>query len=312
MDIDIEVNVKNTFDVITSVPGGNGTITPSKIGVIEGSKVKITFTPKTGYMIDKVLVNGIEKTVIENEIEITVDEEKTVEVIYKKIPFTITVEEVTGVTVDPDGIVTVNYGDDKDFTITANTGYKLVKVLVNDEEKALEGNILKLKNITSNMKIKVVVEKIEYKVIEGADQTYTIDQNTEARFRINADYSLFDKKVYVDDILVDGANYTSESGSTIITFSKEYIDTLAIGQHTLKVAFTDGGEAKTTFTIARQFEENNNNENVSLNAENKKEMKDDGSNPKTGDNVMLYIAIVSMSIIGLGATTVAVKKNKTN
>lgn len=84
MDIDIEVNVKNTFDVITSVPGGNGTITPSKIGVIEGSKVKITFTPNTGYMIDKVLVNGIEKTVIGNEIEITVDEEKTVEVIYKK------------------------------------------------------------------------------------------------------------------------------------------------------------------------------------------------------------------------------------
>lgn len=60
-DIDIEVDVKNTFNVITSVPGGNGTITPSKIDVIEGSKVKITFTPNTGYMIDKVLVNGIEK-----------------------------------------------------------------------------------------------------------------------------------------------------------------------------------------------------------------------------------------------------------
>lgn len=160
--------------------------------------------------------------------------------------------------------------------------------------------------------IKEEVIPKEYKFTEGANQTYTIDQNTEARFRINADYSLFDKKVYVDDILVDGANYTSESGSTIITFSKEYIDTLAIGQHTLKVAFTDGGEAKTTFTIARQFEENNNNENVSLNTENKEEMKDNGSNPKTGDNVMLYIAIVSMSIIGLGATTVAVKKNKTN
>ena len=160
--------------------------------------------------------------------------------------------------------------------------------------------------------IKEEVIPKEYKFTEGANQTYTIDQNTEARFRINADYSLFDKKVYVDDILVDGANYTSESGSTIITFSKEYIDTLAIGQHTLKVAFTDGGKAKTTFTIARQFEENNNNENVSLNTGNKKEMKDNGSNPKTGDNVMLYIAIVSMSIIGLGATTVAVKKNKTN
>ena len=322
-DIDIEVNVKNTFDVITSVPGGNGTITPSKIDVIEGSKVKITFTPNTGYMIDKVLVNGIEKTATGNEIEITVDEEKTVEVSYKKIPFTITVEEVTGATVDPDGLVTVSYGDNKDFTITANTGYKLVKVLVNDVEKALDGNTLKLKNITSNMKIKVVVEKIEYKVIEGAEQTYTITEDTEARFKIDADYSLFNNKVYVDNVLVDSSNYTSKSGSTIIVLNKDYVDTLAVGEHTLKVAFTDGGEAETAFTIVKKAEDNNNNEdnnennnenNTPSKSENKEEMKDkdNGSNPKTGDNIMIYVAMASMSIIGLGATTIVAKKKKIN
>ena len=320
-DIDIEVDVKNTFDVITSVPGGNGTITPSKIDVIEGSKVKITFTPNTGYMVDKVLVNGIEKTATGNEIEITVDEEKTVEVSYKKIPFTITVEEVTGATVDPDGTVTVSYGDNKDFTITANTGYKLVKVLVNDVEKTLDGNTLKLKNITSNMKIKVVVEKIEYKVIEGAEQTYTITEDTEARFKIDADYSLFNNKVYVDNVLVDSSNYTSKSGSTIIVLNKDYVDTLAVGEHTLKVAFADGGEAETTFTIARKAEDNNNNEdnnennnenNTPSKPEDKEEMKDNGSNPKTGDNIMLYVAIASMSIIGLGATTIVAKKKKMN
>ncbi len=312
-DIDIEVDVKNTFDVITSVPGGNGTITPSKIDVIEGSKVKITFTPNTGYMIDKVLVNGIEKTVTGNEIEITVDEEKTVEVSYKKIPFTITVEEVTGATVNPDGTVTVGYGDNKDFTITANIGYKLVKVLVNDVEKALDGNTLKLKNITSNMKIKVVVEKIEYKVIEGAEQTYTIKEDTEARFRIDADYSLFNNKVYVDNVLVDSSNYTSKSGSTIITLKKEFVDTLSVGEHTLKVVFNDGGEAETTFTIEKKVENNNNNENnTPSKPEDKEEMKDNGSNPKTGDNIMLYVAIASMSIIGLVATTIVVKKKKMN
>ena len=312
-DIDIEVNVKNTFDVITSVPGGNGTITPSKIDVIEGSKVKITFTPNTGYMIDKVLVNGIEKTTTGNEIEITVDEEKTVEVSYKKIPFTITVEEVTGATVNPDGTVTVSYGDNKDFTITANTGYKLVKVLVNDVEKALDGNTLKLKNITSNMKIKVVVEKIEYKVIEGAEQTYTITEDTEARFRIDADYSLFNNKVYVDNVLVDSSNYTSESGSTIITFNKSYVDTLSVGEHTLKVTFADGGEAETTFTIAKKAENNNNNENnTPSKPEDKEEMKDNGSNLKTGDNIMLYVAIASISIIGLGVITIVARKKKMN
>ena len=315
MDIDIEVDVKNIFNVITSVPGGNGTITPSKIGVIEGSKVKITFTPNTGYMVDKVLVNGIEKTATGNEIEITVDEEKTVEVSYKKIPFTITVEEVTGATVDPDGTVTVSYGDNKDFTITANTGYKLVKVLVNDVEKTLDGNTLKLKNITSNMKIKVVVEKIEYKVIEGAEQTYTITEDTEARFRIDADYSLFNNKVYVDNVLVDSSNYTSKSGSTIIVLNKDYVDTLAVGEHTLKVAFTDGGEAETTFTIARKAEDNNNNENnTPSKPENKEEMKDkdNGSNPKTGDNIILYVAMASISIIGLGAIIIVSKKKKKN
>ena len=312
-DIDIEVDVKNTFNVITSVPGGNGTITPSKIGVIEGSKVKITFTPNTGYMVDKVLVNGIEKTATGNEIEITVDEEKTVEVSYKKIPFTITVEEVTGATVNPEGTVTVSYGDNKDFTITANTGYKLVKVLVNDVEKALDGNTLKLKNITSNMKIKVVVEKIEYKVIEGAEQTYTIKEDTEARFRIDADYSLFNNKLYVDNVLVDSSNYTSKSGSTIIVLNKDYVDTLAVGEHTLKVVFADGGEAETTFTIAKKAENNNNNENnTPSKPEDKEEMKDNGSNPKTGDNIMLYVAIASMSIIGLVATTIVAKKKKMN
>lgn len=312
-DIDIEVNVKNTFNVITSVPGGNGTITPSKIDVIEGSKVKITFTPNTGYMIDKVLVNGIEKTTTGNEIEITVDEEKTVEVSYRKIPFTITVEEVTGATVNPDGTVTVSYGDNKDFTITANTGYKLVKVLVNDVEKALDGNTLKLKNITSNMKIKVVVEKIEYKVIEGAEQTYTITEDTEARFRIDADYSLFNNKVYVDNVLVDSSNYTSKSGSTIIVLNKDYVDALAVGEHTLKVTFADGGEAETTFTIAKKAENNNNNENnTPSKPEDKEEMKDNGSNLKTGDNIMLYVAIASISIIGLGVITIVARKKKMN
>ena len=291
-DIDIEVDVKNTFDVITSVDGGNGTITPSKIGAVEGTKFEITFTPNTGYMIDKVLVNGIEKTVTGNEIEITVDEEKTVEVSYKKIPFTITVEEVTGATVNPDGTVTVGYGDNKDFTITANTGYKLVKVLVNDVEKALDGNTLKLKNITSNMKIKVVVEKIEYKVIEGAEQTYTIKEDTEARFRIDADYSLFNNKVYVDNVLVDSSNYTSKSGSTIITLKKEFVDTLSVGEHTLKVLFNNGGEAITTFNVAK----------VTVPTDN----------PNTGDNIGFYIISGILTIVGLAGAGIFYRRKQTN
>ena len=312
-DIEISVVVKNKFVLSGVVNGGNGTISVSSLEVLEGKKAEVIFTPDEGYMIDKVLVEGTEVEVTGNKLELTMDGHKLVVVSYKKIPFTVTVEDVEGATVDPDGTVTVSYGDNKDFTITANTGYKLVKVLVNDVEKTLDGNTLKLKNITSNMKIKVVVEKIEYKVIEGAEQTYTIKEDTEARFRIDADYSLFNNKVYVDNVLVDSSNYTSKSGSTIIVLNKDYVDTLAVGEHTLKVAFADGGEAETTFTIVRKAENNNNNENnTPSKPEDKEEMKDNGSNPKTGDNIMLYVAIASMSIIGLGATTIVAKKKKMN
>ena len=322
-DIEISVVVKNKFVLSGVVNGGNGTISVSSLEVLEGKKAEVIFTPDEGYMIDKVLVKGTEVEVTGNKLELTMDGHKLVVVSYKKIPFTVTVEDVEGATVDPSGVVTVNYGDNKNFTITANSGYKLIKVLVNGTEKTLDGNTLKLTNITANMNIKVVVEKIVYEVIEGAEQTYTITEDTEARFRIDADYSLFNNKVYVDNVLVDSSNYTSKSGSTIIVLNKNYVDTLAVGEHTLKVAFTDGGEAETTFTIARKAEDNNNNEdnnennngnNTPSKPENKEEMKDkdNGSNPKTGDNIILYVAMASISIIGLGAIIIVSKKKKKN
>ena len=294
-DIDIEVNVKDTFAVITSVPGGNGTITPSILDVVEGTNVEITFTPNAGYMIDKVLVNTVETTATGNKIELTVDEEKDVAVSYKKIPFTVTVKDVAGATILPNGAVAVSYGEDKEFTITANSGYKLVKVLVDGTDKTADmvGDTLKLTNITSNINLEVVVEKIVYEVTEGANQKYTITKNNEAKFKINADFRLFDDgKVYVDNELVDPKNYTAESGSTIITLKKEFVDTLSVGEHTLKVLFNDGGEAITTFNVVREMVPTD--------------------NPQTGDNIGFYIISGILSILGLAGAGIFYRRKQTN
>lgn len=294
-DIDIEVYVKDKFDVITSVNGGNGSITSSEIGVIENTKFEITFTPDEGYMIDKVLVNTVETTITGNKLELTVDEEKEVEVTYKKIPFTVTVKDVEGATITPNGAVSVNYGDTREFTITANSGYKLVKVLVDEVDKTsdMTGDTLKLTNITSNINVDVVVEKIVYEVTEGANQEYIITKDSEAKFKINADFRMFDGgKVYVDDELVDPNNYTAESGSTIITLKKEYVDKLSIGKHTLKVVFSDGGQATTIFNVAK----------TTVPVEN----------PNTLDNVMIYIVSGILSIIGITGTITFYKRKQKN
>ena len=67
--------------------------------------------------------------------------------------------------------------------------------------------------------VKEEVSPKEYKFTEGANQTYTIGESENATFKINADYSLFTNKVYVDDNLLDSSNYSSKSGSTIITLN---------------------------------------------------------------------------------------------
>lgn len=151
----------------------------------------------------------------------------------------------------------------------------------------------------------------EYKFIEGANQTYTIDESKNATFRMDADYSLFTNKVYVDNKLVDSTNYDSKTGSTVITLKDEYLKTLSVGEHTLKVAFSDNGEAITKFTIKEKQQNTNTEDNKNTeNEENKEDnnlpnnnVKKDNTitntNPKTGDNVIVYFVMLSIAILGI-------------
>lgn len=132
----------------------------------------------------------------------------------------------------------------------------------------------------------------EYQVIEGANQKYTIDKDSDMTFRIDADYSLFDKKVYIDNELVDVNNYTSKEGSTIIVFNKDYVSTLNVGKHTLKVVFSDNNEALTNFEIIKEEK----NEII--------------KNPETIDNIEKYIAIGIVAVIGIIGSTLLIRKSK--
>lgn len=131
------------------------------------------------------------------------------------------------------------------------------------------------------------VQKISYNVIEGANQTYTIDNNKEAKFRIDADYSLFEDGgvVLVDDQEVEPTNYTSASGSTIITLKKEYVDTLSEGEHTLTVLFNDNGTASTTFNVTRK------------NSDNGVEITPPDTGLYSKSNIMIYLFILLATIL---------------
>ena len=134
--------------------------------------------------------------------------------------------------------------------------------------------------------VKEEINSNEYKFLEGENQNYTINKDNELKFRIDAEYSLFDK-VYIDNELVDANNYTSKEGSTIITFNKEYINNLSVGEHTLKVVFNDG-EATTKFSV----------------------LKEEIENPSTKDNFEKYVITGIVSIVGLIVCTLILKNKE--
>ena len=137
--------------------------------------------------------------------------------------------------------------------------------------------------------VKEEVDSKEYKFIEGANQIYIVGKSENATFRIDADYSLFINKVYVDDKLIDSTNYDSKTGSTVITLKDEYLKTLSVGENTLKVAFSDGKEATTKFEIKEKQQ----------NVNTKSDKENISTSPKTGDNLLVYLTLSLISIIGI-------------
>lgn len=134
--------------------------------------------------------------------------------------------------------------------------------------------------------VKEEINSNEYKFLDGENQNYTINKDNELTFRIDVEYSLFDK-VFIDNELVDANNYTSKEGSTIITFNKEYINNLSVGEHTLKVVFNDG-EATTKFSV----------------------LKEKIENPSTKDNFEKYVITGIVSIVGLIGCTLILKNKE--
>lgn len=104
--------------------------------------------------------------------------------------------------------------------------------------------------------------------------------------------------IYVDGTLVDAANYTLASGSTIVTVKASYLDTLSVGKHTLKFQYKDNLSAETDFTI------------IAKKAPKNDPVVNESKVPQTGDNSngVLYTFLLLLSGCAVAAVTYQRKK----
>lgn len=162
----------------------------------------------------------------------------------------------------------------------------------------------------------------KYKVIEGADVTYTINKDGNLTMRADSKYKNF-KGIEIDGKTVDSKNYTAWSGSTYVKFKKDFVNTLSVGKHTVKFKFTDG-YATTSLTIAKKDNSDTKNPSDNKKPDTNTNTSGNGANnstttanaqvkaPKTGDTFqpILWAGILCVSVVGMAGVVAADKKRK--
>ncbi len=145
--------------------------------------------------------------------------------------------------------------------------------------------------VTCDMDVYAEWEAIahDYKITEGAHALW-LPKYAKGflSFRSNADYSKF-VSVEVDNKILDASKFIASPGSTIVKLKPEYLSTLAIGKHTLRIVSTDG-YAETDFYI-----------------------EDETIAPTDGgflSEATMSTAFVGMGVVGLSAVFFELKKKK--
>ena len=172
---------------ITATAGEGGTITPSEVTVEEGEDAEFTITANEGYRILSVIVDaetGNESNVTSNLVEgvftfVYVIANHTIDATFELIPtYIITATAGENGTITPEE-VTVEEGEDAEFTITPAEGYEIASVIVDadtedeedvSEELTYDDGVFTytFENVTANHTIHATFREL---------QTYTITVN---------------------------------------------------------------------------------------------------------------------------------------
>ena len=133
-------------------------------------------------------------------------------------------------------------------------------------------------------------------IIEGAGGEWTKESGSTLRFRSDAGISSF-VRVEVDGTVVDAKNYTVTEGSTIVTFTAEYLESLATGKHTVAIVSSISGEEKKAtaeFTIAKKADTTSGNSTPNTEQTTAQKTKA----LKTGDESPVGYLLVLLALCG--------------
>lgn len=160
------------WSVSTSAPNGGGIVFPPSATVANGGSVNLTVMPNNGYQLDRITVNGTDRTsfVQNSTLSLTnVRADTAVAAYFKKTTstdlekyYTVFVSTNGNGSVSPTGAITVAAGGSQTITIMPDPGYKVRDIVVNDVSsgRGFTGSAYTLFNVTEDKNVVVTFEKL--------------------------------------------------------------------------------------------------------------------------------------------------------
>ncbi len=185
--------VRVNFDLlpmwsITAVSGANGTINPNGTQyVLNGDDIEFTFVPNDGYMLDRVVVDGLGFTPESNTYRFeNVTENHYIYVSFRPLVYFITAEAGPHGQLSPSGVVEVEPGATQVFTFNPYIGYELDSVFVDGEYIITDGNTYEFVDVNENHTFRVTFRHIAVEVGEEVSMTASLYPNpNDGRFMVD-------------------------------------------------------------------------------------------------------------------------------
>ncbi len=202
---------------ITASAGIGGIIDPIGIVHVKYSESRqFTFGPNEGYNFDSLFVDGIHFDSSTSYTFHNVTANHTIHAKFAINKFTISATAGAGGTINPPGAVLVNYGTNKTFIITPNTGYGVDSLIV-DGNKVDSTTSYTFNNVIENhtISVKFIRNKLSITANTGPGGTITpfgtvfVDYGGGQQFIVAPDIGYDIDSVFVDGAYVDSTvSYT--------------------------------------------------------------------------------------------------------
>lgn len=145
----------------------------------------------------------------------------------------------------------VKAGDTVVVGVNTDEGRELSTITLNGENISCvaDDDMIRCPFVMPEKDANVVVRitPIPYKILEGANPTYT--KGKKVVIRSEGELRLFKSVTVNGKELVKDKDYTLKEGSTIVTLSESYLKTLKNGKYDLAINFTDGRASTTVLAV---------------------------------------------------------------